>query len=133
MRKQRILLKHRVDLAKVRRRVSDVYAVHLDSAFVRHDEPRNQAEHGRFAAAGRAEEGEEFTVLNIEIDMRKRDVAAVCLRYVDEPIRCLSFITGSPSKMRFGTQNSMRRWSVFFKNSAECSPRALALGFSTVD
>jgi len=56
MRKQRVLLKHCVDLAKVRRGIGNVHAVHLDSPFIRHDKTGDEAKHGRFATAGRTEQ-----------------------------------------------------------------------------
>ena len=64
-----VALEDRVDLALVGGEVGDVAAVEEDAAGVRLLEAGREAQHGRLAAAARAEEGEELALLDLEGDV----------------------------------------------------------------
>jgi len=64
--KQRIALEHHVDRPAVRRHGDDVLAVEQDAAFARRLETGEHAQERGFAAAGGAEQREEFALLDVE-------------------------------------------------------------------
>ncbi len=68
VREQRVFLEHRVDRPFVRRQARDVPARKKDIARSRLHEPSDDAERGGLAAAGRAEEGDELFVVDIEVE-----------------------------------------------------------------
>jgi hypothetical protein len=61
-----------VDRALERRAVGDVFAVQQDLAFGRKLEAGDHPQQGGLAAAGRAEQGEEFVVADVQIDVFQR-------------------------------------------------------------
>ena len=63
---QRITLEHRVDRAAERRQAFHVFAIEADAAGTGLFEAGDEAEEGGLAAAGRAEEGEEFVGVDIQ-------------------------------------------------------------------
>ena len=79
MREQGVLLEHRVDLTLIGRHVCNINAVHFDAAGSRLDKTGNKTQHGRLAATGRAEKGQELAVLDIKIDMLERNVSRILL------------------------------------------------------
>lgn len=66
VRKQRVALEHRVDPALERRQVIDRFARETDLALADLFEAGDGAQQGGFAAAGGAEQGEEFIVGNVD-------------------------------------------------------------------
>ncbi len=72
MRKQRVVLEHGVDRALERRQVRNLLAVQLYVAAGGMFEARDQAQQCRFAAARRAEQGEEFVFANVDRNLVER-------------------------------------------------------------
>src|SRR6478672_3005690 len=68
MRKEGVVLKHRVDVALVGRHAFGGLAEDLDVTFCRLLETGNEAQAGGLARSGRAEHSEEFTLRNVEGD-----------------------------------------------------------------
>ena len=68
MRKERVVLEHRVDVALVGRHAFGGLAENLDMTFVRLLEAGNQAQAGGLARAGRPEHGEELAFSDVESD-----------------------------------------------------------------
>ena len=66
---QGVVLEDRVDVALVRREPRHVLALELDQARGRLLEAADHPQGRRLAAAGRAEEGEEFAVEHLEVDV----------------------------------------------------------------
>ncbi len=66
VREQRITLEHRVDRAAERRQAFHAFAIEADAAGAGLFETGDEAEEGGLAAAGRAEEGEEFVGVDIQ-------------------------------------------------------------------
>ncbi|MNW57073.1 hypothetical protein D3C74_348480 [compost metagenome] len=68
VRKQRIVLKYRIDLPLVGGNVVDDLAIEINRAFSRLGETGNQPQNSRLAAARRAQQGIEFTAFDFEAD-----------------------------------------------------------------
>ncbi|MNZ78482.1 hypothetical protein D3C78_970580 [compost metagenome] len=66
VREQRVGLEHHVDRSFVRRHVGDVDTVEQNPAFGRALETGEHAQQGRFAGAGTAEQGEDFTLVDFQ-------------------------------------------------------------------
>ncbi len=75
VRKQGVLLEHHVDAAPVRRRVGDVLAVQQDAARVRRLEPGDHPQRRGLPASRRAEQREELTVPDAEVELVDGGVA----------------------------------------------------------
>ena len=69
MRKQRILLKHRVDLTFVRRDIIDPHAVKKHVAACGLYKTADYSERGGFSAAGGAEQRKEFLIIKIQVNI----------------------------------------------------------------
>jgi hypothetical protein len=67
MGKQGVALKDGINVAMFRRNVGDIPIVEFDMAHINAFQPGNQAKHSGFAAAGRAEQGEEFAVIDGQV------------------------------------------------------------------
>jgi len=96
MRKQRVALKHGIDVTVFGRRISNVLVIERDTAAISRFQPGNQAQNGGFATARRAEQGDELTVMDGQVkiindglsiksftDARKRNqrLLCACLRH----------------------------------------------------
>ena len=68
VREEGVVLKDRVDVARVRGKSRHVFAAELDRAFVRPLEPGDHAQRRRLARARRAEHREELAATDLEID-----------------------------------------------------------------
>ena len=68
---QRVALEHHRDAALVRPQVVDRLAVDLDAAGRLRLQPRDDADQRRLAAAGRADQRQEFAVGDVEVDARQ--------------------------------------------------------------
>ena len=66
VREERILLEHRVHRPFVRRHIGDVLAIKKDIARFRGDKTGNHTQGCRLAAAGGAEEGDKFLVVDVQ-------------------------------------------------------------------
>ncbi|MNQ83025.1 hypothetical protein D3C85_980950 [compost metagenome] len=77
VREQRVMLEHRVDRALEGRAVGDVFAVEQNFAFGREFEPGDHPQERGFAAARRAEKGEELVVANVQVDAFERHRASL--------------------------------------------------------
>jgi hypothetical protein len=77
--KQRIALKHHADAAFLRRLVGDFIAADADAARGRGFKAGNHAQHGGFAAAGRAEEGNELALFDAHIEVVHHDMVVKAL------------------------------------------------------
>ena len=66
MRKQRVFLEYRVDLALVRRQTGNILAVKQHLTVIGVEKARNDAQECGFAAAGRAEQRDEFVFMNVQ-------------------------------------------------------------------
>ena len=79
MRPERVILEQEADVALVRRQVDALFgienrrAVDEDAAAGRRFQPGDHAQGGRFAAAGRAEQGDEAAILNLQIQILHGD------------------------------------------------------------
>ena len=101
MRKECVILEDRVHVALVRRRARDFPAVELDAAGIRSLEAGDQPQRRRLAGARRAEEGEELSRLDLEIDAVDGDDVPVGLANADEAyVRCRSRSVGHPRRLR---------------------------------
>src|SRR6266566_9167176 len=90
VRKQRVVLEHRVDVSGVRRLGGDVAPRELDSALGGPLEAGDQAQRSRLARARGPEQGEELPGPDFEVDAIDGDYVAVGLTDADEPhIRCV--------------------------------------------
>ena len=69
MRKQRIALKHHIDGAVIRRQAGDVLAIENDFALIGRFHAGKHTQQRGFAAARAAQKGEDFVLLDIEVDM----------------------------------------------------------------
>ncbi len=79
MREQGIGLEHHVHRPAVRRNPAHVLAVDQEAAFIRRLEARQHAHQGGLAAARAAQQGEQLTTPNLEIDTVDRDDGAEAL------------------------------------------------------
>ena len=79
MRKKGIALEHGVHRALVRRDIRDVLAVDADLALVCLSETGQQTEHCGLSAARRAEDGDEFALLDIDAYIVKDALVAETL------------------------------------------------------
>ncbi|MNM96029.1 hypothetical protein D3C81_1084930 [compost metagenome] len=77
VREQCVVLEHRVHRALERRAVGDVLAIQEDFPGGGKLEAGDHPQQGGLAAAGRAEQGEEFVVADIQVDAFQRHRAAV--------------------------------------------------------
>ena len=84
MGKQRIALEDRVDLALIGRDVVQTLAVEQDVALGRRFKATDDAERGSLAAAGGAQQGNKFTVTDIQIDALEDGLAVKFLLDADE-------------------------------------------------
>ena len=69
VREQGVALEHGVQRTLVRRDAGEFLAVHEDGAFVRLEKARDHPEEGGLAAAGRAQQGDEFAAADIQVDV----------------------------------------------------------------
>ena len=79
MRKQCVLLEHRVHRTHVRRRLCDFVSRDTNHAFRSRLETRNQSQKRRLATTRRAEDGHKLTLLHIQIDVIQSDLLAKIL------------------------------------------------------
>ena len=108
MGEERVRLEHGVHRPLVRREVVDPPPAQPDRPFARPDEAADQVERRRLAASGRAEETEELTVADLEVERAQRDVAAVPLRDLPEldpppPHRGVGRLRGRCRRHRHGS------------------------------
>ena len=68
MREQGVTLEHGVDLPLVGRHIVDDLAIEGDCAGCGRQEAADDPQCGSLAAAGGAQQGEEFMIVNVEID-----------------------------------------------------------------
>ena len=85
MREERIVLEDGVDIAVVRRDLSDIDTRELDRAGGRLLEARDHAQHRRLARARGAEQGEELAVGDVEVDTVDRHHVAERLAQLPQP------------------------------------------------
>ncbi|MNN60296.1 hypothetical protein D3C81_1754670 [compost metagenome] len=81
MREQRVGLEHHVDRPLVGRQVGDVLAVQVDAPRGGPLEAGEQAQQGRLAAAGAAEQGEDLALVDAQRDVVHRDHFVELLGY----------------------------------------------------
>ena len=79
VREERVVLKHHSDAPVLRPYIGHVAPVDRDPAMVRTDQPGHQPQGGRLAAAGRAEQRQEFAVPNLAGQIVYGDERAVAL------------------------------------------------------
>jgi hypothetical protein len=84
VREQRVVLEDRVDVARVGRLPRDVDAAQLDAPLVRQLEARDQAQRGRLARSGGAQQGEELPFGDVHADAVDRCDVAIALDELDE-------------------------------------------------
>ena len=84
MREERIALEYGVDVALVGGEEGDVFALQLNETARRLFEAADHAQRGGLAAAGWAEEGEEFAVGDIKRDAVYRGLISELLGHVDQ-------------------------------------------------
>ena len=77
MREKRISLKDRVDRPFVGRKIGNIFAVQKNFALRRQFESGYHSEGRRLAAAGRSQKGNEFTALDIQIEVRDGGEAVI--------------------------------------------------------
>jgi hypothetical protein len=87
VRKERVVLEHRVDVPQVRRPTGDIAPGQLDPALVRPLEAGDQPQGRRLARARGPEQGEELAARDLEIDAVDCDDIAVGLADADEAER----------------------------------------------
>ena len=87
VREERVRLEDGVDAAPVRRQRVDALVADVDLAARRVDEPADQVQRRRLAAARRPEQAEELALGDLEIGRPQRELAAVPLRDADEADR----------------------------------------------
>ena len=68
MREQGIFLKDGIHLPFVRRKVGDIFLIKKDIPLIRFDKAGNGAERGGLAAAGRPEQGDEFSIVYVQVE-----------------------------------------------------------------
>ncbi len=76
---QRILLKDRIDGAFVRRKFCDIFAAEEHLALRGYFKSRNHSQSRRLSAAARSQEGDEFSLFDIEIYVVENALVAVLL------------------------------------------------------
>ncbi|KAF5061342.1 hypothetical protein DSECCO2_316170 [anaerobic digester metagenome] len=69
MGEQRIALKHGGDGALFGRQIGDVLAIEQNPSGIGSQETSDQVQHGSLAAAGGAQQGDEFTLLHFQIEL----------------------------------------------------------------
>ncbi len=73
VRKQRVRLEHHVDRPLIGRQIGDVLALQIDVAGGRRLEAPEHAQQGGLAAATRSEQGKNFALLDVEMNVIDRD------------------------------------------------------------
>ncbi len=84
MRVQRVILEHHGDVAVFRRQVVDDVTADIDVARGHFLESGDHAQRRRLAAAGRADQHNEFVVRDIEIDAANRFDIVVALDHITQ-------------------------------------------------
>ena len=69
---ERVMLEDKADMARADGDIGHITAIQDDAPAVRRFQPGNQAQQGRLAAAGRAQERRHFARLNAQICGRER-------------------------------------------------------------
>src|SRR5712691_4647332 len=156
MRKERVRLKHGVDVTLVRRQGSDVPVAELDPAGGRLLEAADHAQCRRLAAPGGTEQGGEATLLDLERQVVDSDHVVEALRQVRETdvgyvIRCHASLRTSPRVPAISSnsfwvainggeicttgspRSSARQMSPFSKSVGERKPRSSVSHSSSVN
>ena len=82
------MLEHEAYLALTYRAAGDVFAVKKDFAAVLEFETGHDAQQRRLARAGWAEQGDEFTRLDLQVNAMKRGEVAEGFGYILDPDQC---------------------------------------------
>jgi hypothetical protein len=90
MRKQRVILEHHADVALVGRHIVDGISVQDDVAVGGCFESRQHHQTGGLSGARRPEHGDEFTLLDVQVEILDHQrFAVVALLYLDESNECV--------------------------------------------
>ena len=84
MRKELVSLEDRVDLPFMRRQIADVLSFKDNLSVVGFQKTGDNTQHRRFTAAGRAEEGNELFVFDVEADVVKHHLVTEFLGDVSQ-------------------------------------------------
>ena len=87
MRKQRVILEHRIHVALPRRQFAGRFTKNANGAARKLFKPGNQAQAGGFAGAGGPQHGEKFAIANGDADAVHRPHVAVQPRNIIELYR----------------------------------------------
>ena len=122
MRKKGIALEHGVHRALVRRNIRDVLTVYADLSLVRLAETGEKAEHRGLAAAGRAEDGHEFTSFDIDAYVVKDHFISKAfgdVLYLDYIVVAVHFQSGFRLSAKFSEHVFCRAGKIEFPCQAD--------------
>ena len=82
MRKQCILLEHRIQVTLVRRKADNILSVKDYLALCRFQKACQNTKQGRLATAGRSEQGYKFILVNVQIDAFQYNLSIKFFYYI---------------------------------------------------